>query len=83
MTIQYQTGAMPLPERVKQSGEHLMVSAMEHRGYTVILEDTGREFVVKVRVKGSRQIRHASTSGYPIRQAYADLLKVRVKAGAK
>lgn len=59
------------------------VHAMEREGATVILEDTGREYVVKVRVPGARQIRKSSTSGYPVGAAYEAWQQLPKKDGEK
>lgn len=66
----YQSGVLPLPwgmdpKRIK------VIKALEKAGCTVILENTGDQHIVKIRQDGHRQIRAASTSGYPIDDAYA------------
>lgn len=50
--------------------EQHCIAEMEREGCTVILEDTGQQFVVKVRQPGYRQIRSGSTSGYPIKHVF-------------
>lgn len=67
----YQTGIFPVPSNVSVA-ETKVIKAMEDAGCTVILENAGMDgHVVKIREKGHRQIRAASTSWYPIKDAFA------------
>lgn len=70
MMTKYQTGVLPLPWSTSVQ-DAKAIRAMEERGCTVILESKGDLNIVKVREAGHRQIREASTSGFPIRVAFA------------
>lgn len=47
-----------------------LIKAMERCGATVLTEDKGGQFVVKIRMPGMKQIKTGSSSGYPIEHAY-------------
>ncbi len=67
---------------LRQEQQHY-IAEIERVGARVILEDTGREYVVKVRVPGARQIRKSSTSGYPVSAAYEAWQQLPKKDGEK
>lgn len=52
-----------------------LIKRMEKAGAEVITEDTGKQYLVKIRMPGKRQIQKGSTSGYPILQAYEKWLE--------
>ncbi len=54
---------------LRQEEQHY-ITEMEREGSRVILEAQGDQHIVKVRRDGQRQIRKASTSGYPVRAAF-------------
>lgn len=65
----YQTGVLPLPWSM-DSKKIKVIKALEKAGCTVVLENTGDQYIVKIREDGHRQIRTGSTSGYPIEHAF-------------
>ena len=74
MSVTYQSAVSDIyPAKgnppLRQEQQHY-IAEMEREGCTVILEDAGNQFVVKVRQPGHRQIRSGSTSGYPIDHAF-------------
>lgn len=73
--IKYQTelgvsSAGRLHRHLSSYDDLMIITELERDGATVILEASGDQHIVKVRRDGQRQIRKASTSGYPVRAAF-------------